>query len=79
MISMNYIYGFVTVILAVTTISASPKPKPEPYVIELIETQKETLDRQKDCIKNIQSKQAEIADELSRIREMLRKEKSIVQ
>ncbi len=44
-----------------------------------VQEQKESLNKQKDCIKNIQSKQAEIADELSNIREMLKKDKSIVQ
>ena len=76
---MNYFYGITTLILTFMTISASPQPKPEPYVIEEIQEQKESLNKQKDCIKNIQSRQAEIADELSKIREMLKKDKSIVQ
>tara|TARA_R100000406_G_scaffold95856_1_gene91444 strand:+ start:2315 stop:2545 length:231 start_codon:yes stop_codon:yes gene_type:complete len=76
---MNYFYGIITLIFTLMTISASPQPKPEPYVIEEIREQKETLNRQKDCIKNIQSRQEKIADELSKIREMLKKDKSIVQ
>tara|TARA_R100000388_G_scaffold86938_1_gene66622 strand:+ start:1321 stop:1551 length:231 start_codon:yes stop_codon:yes gene_type:complete len=76
---MNYFYGIITLIFTLMTISASPQPKPEPYVIEEIQEQKEALNRQKDCIKNIQSRQEKIADELSKIREMLKKDKSIVQ
>ena len=76
---MNYFYGIITLIFTLMTISASPQPKPEPHVLEEIQEQKESLNRQKDCIKNIQSRQEKIADELSKIREMLNKDKSIVQ
>ena len=73
---MNYFYGIITLIFTLMTISASPHPKPEPYVAEEIQEQKEEINQQKDCIKKIQARQEQIADELSKIKEMLKKPKN---
>ncbi len=73
---MNYFYGIITLIFTLMTISASPQPTPEPYVVEEIQEQKEEINQQKDCIKKIQARQEQIADELSKIKEMLKKPKN---
>ena len=73
---MNYFYGIITLIFTLMTISASPQPTPEPYVVEEIQEQKKEINQQKDCIKKIQARQEQIADELSKIKEMLKKPKN---
>ena len=71
---MNYFYGFIAFIFTVMTVGASPSQTPDPPVLEEIKEQKEVLNKQKDCIKNIQSKQQEIANELSKIRDLIKKD-----
>jgi|TARA_R100000455_G_C6162697_1_gene47330 hypothetical protein len=70
---MNYFYGFVAFIFTVMTVGASPSQRPSPPVLEEIKEQKEVLNKQKDCMKKIQSKQQEIANELSKIKELIKK------
>jgi|8_EtaG_2_1085327.scaffolds.fasta_scaffold346123_2 hypothetical protein len=71
---MNYFYGFTALILTVMSVSASPSQPPTPPIVEEIEEQKEVLNKQKDCMKKIQSKQQEIANELTKIRELIKKD-----
>ena len=69
----DYIFGFVTAFLLLMMLSASPAPSSNSLDIELIEEQKKVITQQKDCIEKIQSRQKEIARELIKIRDMLRK------
>lgn len=71
---MNYFYGFTALILTVMSVSASPSQPPTPPIVEEIKEQKEVLNKQKDCMKKIQSKQQEIANELTKIRELIKKD-----
>ena len=73
---MNYFYGITTLILTVMTISASPATPDEPPVVQEIQEQKQEISQQKDCIKKIQARQEQIADELTKIREMLKSPKN---
>jgi hypothetical protein len=70
---MNYFYGFVTFIFTVMAVGASPSQTPKPPILEEIKEQKEVLNRQKDCMQKIQSKQQKIANELTIIKELIKK------
>jgi hypothetical protein len=71
---MNYFYGFTALILTVMSVPASPSQPPVPPVVEELKGQKEVLNRQKSCMKKIQSKQQEIANELAKIKELIKKD-----
>ena len=73
---MNYFYGITTLILTVMATSASSVTPQEPPVVKEIQEQKQEISQQKDCIKKIQVRQEQIADELSKIREMLKSPKN---
>ena len=70
----NYIYGFVTALMLLIMLSASPPVQPFPYKREDPEDQKKNTSDQKGCLKKIQTRQKEIADELIKIRDMLKKD-----
>jgi len=55
-------------------LSASPPTQSVPYGPETLEEQKKVISDQKDCIRKIQTRQKEIADELSKIRDILKKD-----
>jgi len=71
---MNYFYGFIVFIFTAMTVGASPTQPPEPLPLQEIREQKEVLSKQKDCMKKIQSKQQEIANELSKIKELIKRD-----
>jgi hypothetical protein len=70
----SYFYGFVTAFLLLMMLSASPPTQSVPYGPETLEEQKKVISDQKDCIRKIQTRQKEIADELSKIRDILKKD-----
>jgi hypothetical protein len=74
MTNMNYFYGITTLILTLMTVSASPQPKPNPSDTKQIQVQKATVSKQKDCIENINSKQQKIVNELSKIKDLIKKD-----
>ena len=69
----DYIFGFVTAFLLLMMLSASPPTPAGQYDTNTLEEQKRVITEQKDCIKKIQSKQKAIANELAKIREMLKR------
>ena len=69
----DYIFGFVTAFLLLMMLSASPPSPAGQYDTNILEEQKRVITEQKDCIKKIQSKQKAIANELSKIKEMLKR------
>ena len=69
----DYIFGFVTAFLLLMMLSATPPTPTSQYDINTLEEQKRVITEQKDCIKKIQSKQKAIANELAKIKEMLKK------
>lgn len=70
----DYIFGFVTAFLLLMMLSASPPSPAGQYDTNALEEQKRVITEQKDCIRKIQSKQKAIANELSKIREMLKRD-----
>ena len=70
----DYIFGFVTAFLLLMMLSASPPSPAGQYGTNTLEEQKRVISEQKDCIRKIQSKQKAIANELSKIREMLKRD-----
>jgi len=68
----DYIFGFTTAFLMLMMLSASPAPQSNHRAPEMIAEQKKLINEQKDCIKKIQSKQRAIADELSKIKILLK-------
>lgn len=72
---MNYFYAITTLILTLTTLSASPSPTPEPSIPQQLEEQNNQLKKQKACIKKLREKQQTIAEELSKIKELIKEEK----
>tara|TARA_R110000751_G_scaffold119175_1_gene219638 strand:+ start:401 stop:628 length:228 start_codon:yes stop_codon:yes gene_type:complete len=70
----NYIYGFVTALMLLIMLSASPPVQPFPYKREESEDQKKNISDQKGCLEKIQTRQKEIAAELIKIRDMLKKD-----
>jgi uncharacterized coiled-coil protein SlyX len=54
-------------------LSASPPTPANQYGTNTLEEQKRVITEQKDCIKKIQSKQKAIANELAKIKEMLKR------
>ena len=69
----DYIFGFVTAFLLLMMLSATPPSPAGQYDTNTLEEQKRVITEQKDCIKKIQSKQKAIANELAKIREMLKR------
>ena len=69
----DYIFGFVTAFLLLMMLSATPPSPAGQYNTNTLEEQKRVISEQKDCIKKIQSKQKAIANELSKIKEMLKR------
>ena len=70
----DYILGFVTAFLLLMMLSATPPSPAGQYDTNTLEEQKRVITEQKDCIRKIQSKQKAIANELSKIREMLKRD-----
>lgn len=70
----NYIYGFVTAFLLLIMLSASPPTQSVPYGPENLEERKKAISDQKGCLEKIQTRQKEIAAELIKIRDMLKKD-----
>ena len=70
----DYIFGFVTAFLLLMMLSAAPPTPTGQYSANTLEEQKRIITEQKDCIRKIQSKQKAIANELSKIREMLKRD-----
>ena len=69
----DYIFGFVTAFLLLMMLSATPPSPAGQYDTNTLEEQKRVITEQKDCIRKIQSKQKAIANELAKIREMLKR------
>ena len=69
----DYIFGFVTAFLLLMMLSASPPSPAGQYDTNTLEEQKRIITEQKDCIRKIQSKQKAIANELAKIKEMLKR------
>ena len=69
----DYIFGFVTAFLLLMMLSATPPTPASQYDTNTLEEQKRVITEQKDCIRKIQSKQKAIANELAKIREMLKR------
>jgi len=69
----DYIFGFVTAFLLLMMLSATPPSPAGQYDTNTLEEQKRVISEQKDCIKKIQSKQKAIANELAKIKEMLKR------
>ena len=69
----DYIFGFVTAFLLLMMLSATPPSPAGQYNTNTLEEQKRVITEQKDCIKKIQSKQKAIANELAKIKEMLKR------
>ena len=69
----DYIFGFVTAFLLLMMLSATPPSPASQYETNTLEEQKRVISEQKDCIKKIQSKQKAIANELAKIKEMLKR------
>ena len=69
----DYIFGFVTAFLLLMMLSATPPSPAGQYDTNALEEQKRVISEQKDCIKKIQSKQKAIANELTKIKEMLKR------
>jgi septal ring factor EnvC (AmiA/AmiB activator) len=69
----DYIFGFVTAFLLLMMLSATPPSPASQYDTNTLEEQKRVITEQKDCIKKIQSKQKAIANELAKIKEMLKR------
>tara|TARA_R100001163_G_scaffold64034_2_gene57306 strand:- start:1578 stop:1805 length:228 start_codon:yes stop_codon:yes gene_type:complete len=69
----DYIFGFVTAFLLLMMLSATPPSPAGQYDTNTLEEQKRVITEQKDCIRKIQSKQRAIADELAKIKEMLKR------
>ena len=70
----DYIFGFFTAFLLLMMLSASPPTPASQYGVNTLEEQKRVITEQKDCIRKIQSKQKAIAIELSKIKEMLKRD-----
>ena len=70
----DYIFGFVTAFLLLMMLSAAPPSPTGQYDTNTLEEQKRVITEQKDCIRKIHSKQKAIANELSKIREMLKRD-----
>jgi len=70
----DYIFGFVTAFLLLMMLSATPPSPAGQYDTNALAAQKRVITEQKDCIKKIQSKQKAIADELVKIKEMLKRD-----
>jgi len=70
----DYIFGFFTAFLLLMMLSASPPSPAGQYDTNALEEQKRVISEQKDCIKKIQSKQKAIAIELTKIKEMLKRD-----
>ena len=70
----DYIFGFVTAFLLLMMLSATPPSPADQYDANSLQEQKRAITEQKDCIRKIQSKQKAIANELSKIREMLKRD-----
>ncbi len=69
----DYIFGFTTAFLLLMMLSAAPPTPTVQYGSNTMEEQKRIITEQKECIKKIQTRQKEIANELSKIRDMLKK------
>ena len=69
----HYIFGFVTAFLLLMMLSATPPSPAGQYDTNTLEEQKRVITEQKDCIRKIQSKQKAIANELAKIKEMLKR------
>jgi len=69
----DYIFGFFTAFLLLMMLSASPPSPAGQYDTNTLEEQKRIITEQKDCIRKIQSKQKAIANELAKIKEMLKR------
>jgi septal ring factor EnvC (AmiA/AmiB activator) len=69
----DYIFGFVTAFLLLMMLSATPPSPAGQYDTNTLEEQKRIITEQKDCIRKIQSKQKAIANELAKIKEMLKR------
>ena len=69
----DYIFGFVTAFLLLMMLSATPPSPAGQYNTNTLEEQKRVISEQKDCIRKIQSKQKAIANELEKIKEMLKR------
>tara|TARA_R100001086_G_scaffold241710_1_gene168810 strand:+ start:316 stop:543 length:228 start_codon:yes stop_codon:yes gene_type:complete len=69
----DYIFGFVTAFLLLMMLSATPPSPAGQYDTNTLEEQKRVITEQKDCIRKIQSKQKAIANELAKIKEMLKR------
>ena len=70
----DYIFGFVTAFLLLMMLSASPPSPAGQYDTNTLEEQKRVITEQKDCIRKIQSKQKAIANELAKIKKMLKRD-----
>ena len=70
----DYIFGFVTAFLLLMMLSATPPSPAGQYDTNTLEEQKRVITEQKDCIRKIQSKQKAIANELAKIKEMLKRD-----
>ena len=70
----DYILGFVTAFLLLMMLSASPPSPAGQYDTNTLEEQKRVITEQKDCIRKIQSKQKAIANELAKIKKMLKRD-----
>ena len=70
----DYILGFVTAFLLLMMLSASPPSPAGQYDTNTLEEQKRVISEQKDCIRKIQSKQKAIANELAKIKKMLKRD-----
>ena len=69
----DYILGFITAFLLLMMLSATPPSPAGQYDTNTLEEQKRVITEQKDCIRKIQSKQKAIANELAKIKEMLKR------
>lgn len=72
---LNYFYVIATLILTLMTLSANPAPPHRESIPEQIQEQKKELEAQKDCMKKLHQKQKTIAEELSKIKELIKEEK----
>ena len=70
----DYIFGFVTAFLLLMMLSATPPSPAGQYDTNALKEQKRVITEQKDCIRKIQSKQKAIANELAKIKEMLKRD-----
>lgn len=73
---LNYFYVITTLILTLMSLSANPAPPHKESIPEQIRVQKKELEAQKDCMKKIREKQQTIADELSKIKDLIKEDKN---